>query len=112
MRRIVKALEQQPKQFIPIEYFNRLRQIEKLIYTYSTTFVFMRDILKPEKGVEVGGVIWVLTVFTGFCAVMASYPQIIHSESKDVTGGVITYSEFVDVNGKQHEGRIPAVRLG
>jgi len=40
-----------------------------------------------------------------------SYPQIIHAESKDVTGGRITCSEFVDVNGKRHEDWIPAIRL-
>ena len=40
-----------------------------------------------------------------------SYPQIIHAESKDVTGGRITCTEFVDVNGKRHEGWIPAIRL-
>jgi parallel beta-helix repeat protein len=40
-----------------------------------------------------------------------SYPQIIHAESKDVTGGRITCSEFVDLNGKRHEGWIPAIKL-
>ncbi len=40
-----------------------------------------------------------------------SYPQVIHAESKDVTGGRITCSEFVDVNGKRHEGWIPAIRV-
>jgi hypothetical protein len=40
-----------------------------------------------------------------------SYPQIIHAESKDVTGGTITCSEFVDVNGKRHEGWIPGIKL-
>jgi len=41
----------------------------------------------------------------------SSYPQIIHAESKDVTGGRITCSEFVDINGKRHAGWIPAIRL-
>jgi parallel beta-helix repeat protein len=40
-----------------------------------------------------------------------SYPQIIHEPSWNATGGVITCSEFVDVNGKRHEGWIPAIRL-
>jgi len=41
-----------------------------------------------------------------------SYPQIIHAESKDVTGGRITCAEFVDVNSKRHEnGWIPAIKL-
>lgn len=40
-----------------------------------------------------------------------SYPQIIHEPSFNATGGVITCSEFMDVNGKRHEGWIPAIRL-
>ena len=40
-----------------------------------------------------------------------SYPQIIHEHEYNATGGVITCSEFVDVNGKRYEGWIPALRL-
>ncbi len=40
-----------------------------------------------------------------------SYPQIIHEPSWNAIGGIITCSEFVDINGKQHEGWIPAIRL-
>jgi hypothetical protein len=40
-----------------------------------------------------------------------SYPQIIHASSHNATGGVITCEEFVDINGKQHENWIPAIRL-
>jgi hypothetical protein len=40
-----------------------------------------------------------------------SYPQIIHKSSWNATGGVITCTEFVDVNSKRHEGWIPAIRL-
>jgi parallel beta-helix repeat protein len=40
-----------------------------------------------------------------------SYPQIVHAESKDAMGGTITCEEFVDLNGKRHEGWIPAIRL-
>jgi hypothetical protein len=40
-----------------------------------------------------------------------SYPQIIHEPSWNATGGVITCTEFVDVNGKRHAGWIPAIRL-
>jgi parallel beta-helix repeat protein len=40
-----------------------------------------------------------------------SYPQIIHESSWNATGGVITCTSFVDVNGKRHEGWIPAIRL-
>jgi len=31
--------------------------------------------------------------------------------SYNATGGVITCSEFTDINGKRHEGGIPAIRL-
>ena len=40
-----------------------------------------------------------------------SYPQIIHAQSFNATGGKITCTEFVDINGKRHEGWIPAIRL-
>jgi hypothetical protein len=40
-----------------------------------------------------------------------SYPQIIHAQSYNATGGKITCEEFVDVNGKRHKGWIPAIRL-
>jgi len=45
------------------------------------------------------------TVITG------SYPQIIHAKSKDVTGGTITCTSFVDANGKTYTDWIPAIRL-
>jgi exo-beta-1,3-glucanase (GH17 family) len=45
------------------------------------------------------------TIHTG------SYPQIIHEHEFNATGGVITCTEFVDSNGKRHEGWIPAIRL-
>ena len=40
-----------------------------------------------------------------------SYPQIIHAKAAEITGGTITCTEFVDVNGKRHENWIPAIRL-
>lgn len=40
-----------------------------------------------------------------------SYPQIIHAESKEVTGGTITCTEFTDANGKVYTNWIPAIRL-
>ncbi|MBN1763260.1 MAG: hypothetical protein JW878_09350 [Methanomicrobia archaeon] len=46
-----------------------------------------------------------------FTLITGSYPQIIHESSKGVIGGRITCTEFVDVNGKRHEGWIPAIRL-
>jgi hypothetical protein len=53
---------------------------------------------------------WALTVpIISF--LLSAYPQIIHADSKDVTGGRITCEEFVDLNGKRHEGWIPAIWL-
>jgi len=40
-----------------------------------------------------------------------SYLQIIHAKSKDVTGGTITCTSFVDANGKVHTDWIPAIKL-
>jgi parallel beta-helix repeat protein len=40
-----------------------------------------------------------------------SYPQIIHEHSKEVTGGTITCTSFVDANGKRYNDWIPAIRL-
>jgi len=40
-----------------------------------------------------------------------SYPQIIHEHEFNATGGVITCTSFVDINGKRHEGWIPAIKL-
>jgi parallel beta-helix repeat protein len=41
-----------------------------------------------------------------------SYPQIHHTPELLTATGVITCTEFMDVNGKRHEGWIPAIRLG
>ena len=46
-----------------------------------------------------------------YTIVTGSYPQIIHEQEHNATGGVITCEEFVDINGKRHEGWIPAIRL-
>ena len=46
-----------------------------------------------------------------YTIVTGSYPQIIHEPSKDVTGGTITCTSFVDANGKMHFDWIPAIRL-
>ena len=40
-----------------------------------------------------------------------SYPQIIHKSSKEVTGGAINCTEFIDANGKKYNDGIPAIRL-
>ena len=40
-----------------------------------------------------------------------SYPHIIHEKEFNATGGKITCSEFVDVNGNRHEDWIPAIKL-
>ena len=45
------------------------------------------------------------TIITG------SYPQIIHEPRKDVTGGTINCTEFIDANGKIYNDWIPAIRL-
>lgn len=41
-----------------------------------------------------------------------SYPQIIHKDRLEVPGGIITCSEFVDVNGKIYSNKILVMRLG
>jgi len=46
-----------------------------------------------------------------YTIVTGSYPQIIHAKSKDVTGGTITCTSFVDANGKTYTDWIPAIRL-
>jgi subtilisin family serine protease len=42
-----------------------------------------------------------------------SYPQIIHAKSKDAIAGAgtINCTKFIDANGKEHTGWIPAIRL-
>ncbi|MFZ2070248.1 MAG: hypothetical protein WAV32_01320 [Halobacteriota archaeon] len=45
------------------------------------------------------------TIITG------SYPQIIHAKSKEVTGGAINCTEFIDANGKIYNDWIPAIKL-
>ena len=40
-----------------------------------------------------------------------SYPQILHTTSKEVTGGTITCSSFVDANGKTYTDWIPAIKF-
>ncbi|KAF5437367.1 CASH domain-dontaining protein [Candidatus Methanophagaceae archaeon] len=42
---------------------------------------------------------------------IGSYPQILHAASKEVTGGTITCTSFVDANGKRYSKMIPAIRL-
>jgi parallel beta-helix repeat protein len=46
-----------------------------------------------------------------YTIVTGSYPQIIHESSWNATSGVITCTEFVDVNGQKHGDWIPAIRL-
>jgi len=40
-----------------------------------------------------------------------SYPQIIHEQSFNATGGAITCTEFTDANGRTYNNWIPAIRL-
>ena len=46
-----------------------------------------------------------------YTIVTGSYPQIIHLTSKEVTGGTITCTSFIDANGKTCTDWIPAIRL-
>jgi hypothetical protein len=46
-----------------------------------------------------------------YSVVTGSYPQIIHAKTKDIPGGTITCTEFVDINGAKHPDWIPAIRL-
>ena len=46
-----------------------------------------------------------------YTIVTGSYPQIIHAKSKEVIGGTITCSSFVDANGKTYTDWIPAIKL-
>jgi len=46
-----------------------------------------------------------------YTIVTGSYPQIIHAPSKNVTGGTITCTSFVDANGRSYTNWIPAIRL-
>lgn len=56
-----------------------------------------------------------VTLFAGhtynYTIVTGSYPQILHAASKEVTGGTITCTSFVDANGCTHSNWIPAIRL-
>ena len=51
------------------------------------------------------GVIYSYIIETG------SYPQIIHAPYREVIGGNITCSKFVDANGKVYHDWIPAIKL-
>jgi PKD repeat protein len=46
-----------------------------------------------------------------YSIVTGSYPQIIHAKTKEIPGGTITCTEFVDTNGVKHTDWIPAIRL-
>jgi len=47
-----------------------------------------------------------------YTIVTGSYPQVLHAASKEVTGGTITCTSFVDTNGKTYSDWIPAIRIG
>jgi subtilase family serine protease len=51
------------------------------------------------------GTIYNYTLKTG------SYPQIVHAQEYNATGGKITCTKFTDVNGKSYDNWIPAIRL-
>ncbi|MFZ2070054.1 MAG: hypothetical protein WAV32_00285 [Halobacteriota archaeon] len=46
-----------------------------------------------------------------YTIVTGSYPQIIHEQKKEVTGGAINCTIFTDANGKKYNDWIPAIRL-
>jgi len=46
-----------------------------------------------------------------YSIVTGSYPQIIHAKTREISGGTITCTEFVDRNGAKHPDWIPAIRL-
>jgi parallel beta-helix repeat protein len=46
-----------------------------------------------------------------YTIVTGSYPQIIHEQSHNAIGGIITCTDLVNINGKRHEAWIPAIRL-
>ena len=62
-------------------------------------------IIFPESFTLIANETYNYTIRTG------SYPQIIHAKSKDVTGGTINCTEFIDANGNFYHDWIPAVRL-
>ena len=62
-------------------------------------------IIFPELFTLVANETYNYTIRTG------SYPQIIHAKSKEVTGGTINCTEFLDANGNFYHDWIPAVRL-
>ena len=101
------------------------------LYTYSCkgTGGHTKSIELYEDSTLVAGGVWsgyqddwhnitfnpVVTLLKGheyrYVIVTGSYPQIIHESPYYATGGVITCTEFVDINVKRHEGWIPAIRL-
>lgn len=62
--------------------------------------IIFNDSFTLQAGVEYN-----YTIHTG------SYPQIIHEQSKDITGGTITCTSSVDANGKVYTDWIPAIKL-
>ena len=63
-------------------------------------YIIFEDQFSIEKDVTYN-----YTIQTG------SYPQVIHEHTANVTGGIITCTEFIDANGKIYYDWIPAIRL-
>ncbi|MFC1787535.1 NosD domain-containing protein, partial [Halobacteriota archaeon] len=55
--------------------------------------------------VLISGETYNYTIITG------SYPQIVHEKVFNATRGTITCTEFIDLNGKRYDDKIPAIRL-
>ena len=53
----------------------------------------------------VAGATYNYSIYTG------SYPQIIHEDTANVTGGTITCTQFTDANGKVYVDWIPSIIL-
>ncbi|MBA5942831.1 MAG: hypothetical protein H0M93_05900, partial [Methanophagales archaeon] len=65
-----------------------------------------RNITFNRTVVLMPGETYNITLITG------SYPQIHHVKTLETESGWINSTSFVDVNRREHDGWIPAIRLG
>lgn len=47
-----------------------------------------------------------------YTLITGSYPQIHHKKELKMDNGIITCTQFIDVNGKKYKDWIPAIKLG
>ncbi|RLG32000.1 hypothetical protein DRN97_08415 [Methanosarcinales archaeon] len=64
------------------------------------------NICFDERFTLQAGVEYNYTIVTG------SYPQIHHKKELTMDNGIITCTQFIDINGKKHKDWIPAIKLG